>query len=118
MSGENNDQRPLRDRVVIGPLPPSFLRVETRTSSEDGTVTTVTADPALQRQVELPTQPNAQTTTQPNLTGNTTQPQPNLAEPRPVIPVYNPVNYTRPVVLAPTYAQQAGYSITIAQVDV
>lgn len=95
-----------RDQVVLGPLPPSFLRLETRTSDGE-TVTTVTADPAIGRQVELPppppgAQPPAGATQPP------TQPQP---------PQQRPPQVYSPPVLQPAqpYVPQAGLSITIAQ---
>lgn len=93
-----------RDQVVLGPLPPSFLRLETRTSDGE-TVTTVTADPAIGRQVQLPpgTQP----------------PRNNLAQqqPRPNNGAQQPRPHSLPATQQPgqPYVPQAGLSITIAQ---
>ncbi|KAL5256335.1 hypothetical protein ACHWQZ_G011531 [Mnemiopsis leidyi] len=89
-----------RDQVLLGPLPPSFLRLETRTTDGE-TVTTVTADPAVGRQVELPPQGAGA----PNNGGGAPN---NGGQPRPP-----PQHYTAHPVQP--YVPQAGLSITIAQ---
>ncbi|XP_063694990.1 toll-interacting protein B-like [Bolinopsis microptera] len=98
-----------RDQVVLGPLPPSFLRLETRTSDGE-TVTTVTADPAIGRQVELPpgTQPRPNYGAQPP-----PQPRPNNG----AQPPSQPRPHSQPAMQQPgqPYVPQAGLSITIAQ---
>jgi len=100
-----------RDQVVLGPLPPSFLRLETRTSDGE-TVTTVTADPAIGRQVELPPPPPG---AQPPTSG--AQPpnegvRPPAPQQRPGIPPPQSYSPNQP---AQPYVPQAGLSITIAQ---
>lgn len=86
MSTAETEQR--RNQVLLGPLPPSFLRLETRTSENGETTTTVTAEPSMvgNQQQQFGTQALQQ---QPMIQG---QQQ-----------------------VRPNYPTQGGYSVTVCQ---
>jgi len=95
MSTAETEQR--RNQVLLGPLPPSFLRLETRTSENGETTTTVTAEPSMMGGGQQ----------QQGQQGQQQQQQFGAQALQPMIQNQQQVR--------PNYPTQGGYSVTVCQ---